>query len=303
LAASIVRISIVALCAGAALSACGATENGPVIGVPQGAQVAASSASASDAIAAFENAMAARLNDAVTTQGTADGALVSQVNALASDGSLIASERMTALKTLGAQAVATRVALVQTLIHDAEADPLLAGTFVGGQGVRQTLVARLQAVEGQLQALGAKIAADSLGDVLRADVSSVATSSRVYGLVSPMTHLVLAAGDMLSTANTLDQQSQQIFAQITAGASGDPNYSTELKLYNQLTSSIRTTRSVAATAIVQVESLQPSSGSAASTTLSSQRLNLGALDAPSGALSNASNDIVQIRYLLGLRGH
>jgi hypothetical protein len=131
----------------------------------------------------------------------------------------------------------------------------------------------------------------------------VATSSRVYGLVSPMTHLVIAAGDMLSTANTLDQQSQQIFGQITAGGSGDPNYSTELNLYNQLTSSIRTARSVAATAILQVESLQPSDGSGASTTLGNQRLNLGALDAPTGALSSASSDIVQIRYLLGLRGH
>jgi hypothetical protein len=245
--------------------------------------------------------MTARLNDASATQGTADGVLQSQVNALASDGSLIASERMSALKALGAQAVSRRIAAVQTLISAVQGDPLLTGTSVGGQDVKQILLARLLGVQGQLQALGAKIANDSLGDVLRADVSAVATSSRVYGLVSPVTHIAIAAGDVLHTANALDQQAQQIFSQITTGSSGDANYPAELNLYNQLQSAIHTARTVGSTAVQQVESLKPSSASSTST-LAAQRLALAALNAPTGALSSAGSDINQIRYLLGLRG-
>jgi hypothetical protein len=302
LAQSIVRAAAAALCTAAALTACGPTETGPVIGVPQSVHTTHATASASDAIAAFQNALAASLNDAVTTTGSDVTQLQSQLNALNSDASLIAAERMTALKALGAQAVASRVAFVQKLIGDVQADPLLPGTTVAGQSVPKTLIARLQAVEGSLTSLGAKIAADPLIDVVRTDIVAVASSSRVYGLISPMTHIVIAAGDIIHTTNELSQQSQQLFNQITSGSSGDPNYSAELNLSNQLQAVIRNAVSVAATAIQQVESLQ-NSGASPNATLSTQKLALGALNAPNGPLSNALSYIDQIRYLLGLRQH
>jgi hypothetical protein len=302
LAPSIVRVAAAALCTAAALTSCGVTENGPIIGVPPPIRAASATASASDAIAAFENALAAKLNDAVTTTGTDATQLQAQINALASDGTLIAAERMTALKALGAQAVATRVAFVQKLIRDVQADPLLPGTSVAGQSVPLTLIARLQTVEASLKALGAKIAADALISVLRADIVSAASSSRVYGLVSPMTHIVIAAGDVIHTANDLNRQSQLLFTQITTGSSGDPNYASEVSLSNQLQSVIRSALAVAATAIQQVESLQASGGSP-SATLSTQKLALGALSAANGPLFNAVSYIDQIRYLLGLRQH
>jgi hypothetical protein len=264
--------------------------------------VTPASASTGDAIAAFQNALAARLNDAVTTSGSDVTQLQSQINALNSDASLIAAERMTALKALGAQAVASRVAFIQKLIGDVQADPLLPGTSVAGQSVPQTLIGRLRAIEGSLTALGAKIAADSLIDVVRTDIVAVASSSRVYGLISPMTHIVIAAGDIIHTANDLNGQSQQLFNQITSGSSGDPNYSAELKLSNQLQSVIRNALAVAATAIQQVESLQ-TSGVSPNATLSTQKLALGGLNAPNGPLFSALSYIDQIRYLLGLRQH
>jgi hypothetical protein len=303
LALSNVRVAGAGLCVAFALSACGVTASGPVIGVPQPVQVSESSASASDALAAFQNFLDNQLSQAVATVSGSDGVqLAAEVNALANDASLIGAERVDALRALGEHAASTREAVVERLIGDVQADSKLAGTSVAGSDVGQTLIARLEAVRAQLEALAARIAGDSLTDVLRADVVSVGSSSRVYGLVSPVTHIVIAAGDTLHAANSLDQQNQQLVTQIAAGAASDPNYLTELKLSNNLQSAINTTRAVAGTAIQQVESLRPSDGASAQT-LSSQRLALSALTGPNGALTGAAGDINQIRILLAQRQH
>ncbi len=291
------------LLAAGTLSACGAVANGPIIGVPPALHAPGGSTSSKDLLAGVQQALQAGLDQAGATAAGSDvPQLAAQVNALANDASLIAAERMDALKLLGAQATGSREAYVQKLISDVQSNPNLSGVSVGGQNVQQTLLAHLQQVQGQLQALAAKIAADSLVDVLRSDVTSVASTTRVYGLVSPVTHVAIAAGDALHTASTLDVQSRQLFNQISAGSGGDPNYSSELNLSGRLQSAVNVAAATAGTAIRQVESLQPGDPSA-NAVLASQRQAVAALVAPSGALTQAASYIGQIHYLLALRQH
>ncbi len=92
----------------------------------------------------------------------------------------------------------------------------------------------LQSVNGQLEALVGSISSATLTDVVRADVTSLNASTRVYGLVEPQVHLALAGGDMLAELNDLAGQAKSLAASVAAAGSTDLTYAKDLALTQDL---------------------------------------------------------------------
>ncbi len=280
------------------MAGCGATENAQIVGVPPVATTAPAG-SLDSAIAAFRQGLAQQLNQAAAS-GTSGTYVATQVNALTSDTSLIAAERMDALKALGATTAAGLQKTVSSLIATTSADPRLAAVSVDGHTVASTLLAVLRSSQAQIQALAAKIASDSLVDVLRADTLSLG-SSNVNALLSPQAHLLIAAGDTLYQSNGFAQTSGQLATQVNAGASTDPNYYAERGLLTRLQASVATLQSTAVSVIRQVRGLTPAGFPANQGTLLSQQQALAALNVSNGPLATATSSIDQIKNLLGQR--
>ncbi len=283
------------------IAGCGTTDSGAVVGVPPSAHVGSPTASGDSAIAAFSQGLDSQLTQAGATAGAPGGIdLAAETNALASDTSLISAERLDALKALGAGTAAGLEKTLGSLIASASADRNLTAATVDGRTVAQTVLGLLQAAQAQVHALAAKIASDTLVDVLRQDDLALA-GSKVHGFIDPQAHLLIAAGDTLVQGYNLTHTAAQLRAQISAGAATDPNYNAEAQLWNQLDGAVTTIQGTAVSAIRQVRVLTPAGFPGNEGALLGPRQALSQLSTSTGALSVASSSIAQIRSLLAQR--
>ena len=292
---------------GAALSTlviagCGTTETGPVIAPPPQAALAAGNASVQSALAAFAQAMQSQLNAAAstTTSGVVD--LAAETNALASDGNLIAAERIDALKSLGAKTAGDLEATVRSLMSTASGDGSLNSTYVDGTSIGATLRSILGSALANVESLASEIATTSLPDVLRNDDQTLA-SSKIYGFLDPQAHTLIAGGDALAEANNLSATAQALTAQVNGTGSGsDPNYNAEVGLLTQLHDAIGSTSSIAVSAIRQVRGLTADNFPGNASALNAARQSLTQLTLPNGPTNTALSTIDQIKFLLAQRG-
>ncbi len=67
---------------------------------------------------------------------------------------------------------------------------------------------------------------------------NIGPSTRVLGLIQPMTHLAVAGGDMLRELNYLATQYPKFQAQVAGVASSDPNKSAEVARLSDLAGAI-----------------------------------------------------------------
>ena len=226
---------------------------------------------------------------------------LSQLNELNSISNFAQYEQIRALLAIGANEAAKRERVVQALVADVQNNAYLDGVTVGGRSLSGMLISMLDGVNSQLQSLASTIAATSLTDVLRSDILSINASTRIYGLVEPLVHLVLAAGDELSEVKTLVAQETTLQAQVAAGASTDPRYADEQSLMRDLAAQIATATTTADNAVNAVLRLTASGFPGNRATIVSARAQLAQLRAPLGTLSVASGDIEQVQSLLALR--
>jgi hypothetical protein len=286
---------------GMLMAGCSSAAGGTVIGVPLSA-TAKPAATTGDALTGLQKAIAAQLAAVNATQtDPLPGQISIELDALTSVSNLVRAENFEALQANGAKEIAAREHILDGLSADVEGDSYLNGVDVSGGNLRSALMAVLEGSNSQLEALANEIAAVSLPDELRADVISINTSTRVYGVIEPMVHLALAGGDELSEVNTLAGQEQRYASTVAAGASTDPNYSRELALVNDLSSKVASARQSATAALGEVLRLTPAEFPSTKTTILGARGQLIGLRAQSGALTVASNDLAQIVTLLGDR--
>jgi len=106
-------------------------------------------------------------------------AFAAEVAALVNDQALLSSERIAQLQQLGHNEVVTLEGDLSSLSGDVQST---AGLSLAESGAIEYVIRQ---VDAQLQSLDAKIAADTLVDVLRTDVLSVESSTRVEGLIAP----------------------------------------------------------------------------------------------------------------------
>jgi hypothetical protein len=287
---------------GMLLAGCSSAQpGGAVIGVPLSA-TAKPATTTGDALTGLQKAIAAQLAEVSATQtDPVPGQISIELDALTSVSNLVRAENFEALQANGAKEVAAREHILDGLSEDVEGDSYLNGVDVSGGSLRSALMAILEGSNSQLQALANEIAVVSLPDELRADVISINSSTRVYGVVEPMVHLALAGGDELSEINTLAAQEQRYASTVAAGASTDPNYSRELSLLNDLSVKIASARQTAISAVSAVLRLSPAEFPGTKTIILGARGQLIGLRAQGGALTVASNDLAQIVTLLGDR--
>ena len=294
------RLGPVAL-AVAALSACGGpAANGTVVGVPPSVHRTSAASNDAQMLAGVHQLLDQGLAQADATQANSDVLdLAAEANALANDPALIGAERIDALRSLGASAVASREAFVNALIGGVQGDPVLAYTYVDGRSLSSALMSLLNGVQTQLRNLDAAIASEPLADVLRTDVTSVASSTHIYGVVNPQVHVVMSAADALRALGSLAYQLRVAEGQI--GYSGyDPNYGTEQQLAGACQAALSEANATALTAARQALAQSPSNGSAGAE-LTQLRQALSNLTVGNGALAQAGSDINQLRYLLAGR--
>jgi hypothetical protein len=282
------------------LAGCAVGSAGAVIGVPGGAAPVPRGDLSIDS--AINQAIENELIQANQTQSANEPA-ISQVelNALNSLRSLVRAEAFDKLLTSGAKQIAKREGIVNTLIADVQADKYLTGVNLAGRSLSGSLLSILGGINSRLQLLGAKIASDSLPDMLRSDYLSIGPSTRVSGLVEPMTHLTIAGGDELFQLNTLVASERQLASQVAGGASTDSNYAGESSRLRDLTASIASARATIDSALAAVMSLTAGGFPANKTTIAAVRSALIQLRSPLGKIGQANADATAILELLAKR--
>ncbi len=147
-----------------------------------------------------------------------------ELNALTSKSGATQAEAFGSLINTGSNQIAKRERIINALISDVETNSassgFLHGVTVNGVSLSHSLIALLDGVDGQLQAIASHIAGDTLVDQLRADIVSIGASTRVYGLIEPMVHLVLAGGAELNLLNILSTQAGIVHTKIGQRPSG-----------------------------------------------------------------------------------
>ena len=287
-----------ATCVGFVLAGCSPATQDTVIGVPSASTpVAAAEVSLDNAV---NEAIANELSQVSVSQSVASesASVQADLNALNSAGSLVRSELVAALVATSAKQIAKREGLLDSLIADVRADKYLSGVDPAGRSLGQSLLAILDGINTQLQALSNKIASDQLADELRTDVLSIGPSTRVYGVFEPMTHLAIAAGDELYELNALAAQEQPLAAEVAANAATDPQHSREVATLSDLSASIAAARQAADSAVEAVLGMTPSEYPANKSTIIAARSALIQLRSPLGRLGEANGDVNVLVALL-----
>jgi hypothetical protein len=285
-----------ATAAGMLITGCG-SGNTTVIGVPPSSSPV-NQQTVNSIDPAVNAAIASQLAQANANQSDGQPA-ESQVelDALNSVNSVIRAEAFSTLQASGATQIAKREAIINTLVDNVRANKYLSGVDPAGRSLSASLLSILSGVDSRLEALGAQIASELLPDVLRSDVESIATSTRVGGIYDPMTHLALAGGDELYELGLLSNQEQQLAGEVAAQA-GQPNHSSEIARLNDLESSIVKARATVDSALGAIMTLTPASYPGSKTTIVNVRNALIQLRSPLGKFGEATADANAIVDLL-----
>ena len=285
-----------ATAAGMLITGC-ASGNATVIGVPP-SSTPVNQQPVNSIDAAVNAAIASELAQANENQSDGQPA-ESQVelNGLNSVNAVIRAEAFSTLQATGAKQISKREGIINTLVDAVRANKYLSGVDPAGRSLSASLLSILTGVNGRLQALGAQIASEVLPDVLRSDVMSIATSTRVGGIYDPMTHLALAGGDELYELGLLSSQEQQLAGEVAAQV-GYPNHSAEVARLSDLDSAIASAKATIDSAIGAVMSLTPASYPGSTTTIVNVRSALIQLRSPLGKIGEATADANEIIDLL-----
>jgi hypothetical protein len=251
-------LSATAIAVGFLLAGCSAVAGNAVVGIPASAPPAYTQAG-NTIDSAIDQAVQAELAaaNAVQSDGAPAGVLV-EINALTSVTALIRAEAFTSLQTTGGKEIAKRQGYVNALIGDVRADTYLNGITLSGSSLSATLLSMLYSVKAQLDGLSSNIANASLPDELRSEVTSIGPSTRVAGLILPMTHLAIAGGGELRELNDLAARYQQLRITVAGVAGSNPNHSLEVARLADLSASIAAARQIVVSAVAAVMSLSPS---------------------------------------------
>jgi hypothetical protein len=286
---------------GLLLAGCASTApGGAVLGVPR-TETSAPAQTSGDVLAGLEQAITNELNAVNATQSAdqAPEALI-ELNALNSPSSLIKAENFEKLISLGTNQLVKREQIVNALISEVGGNNYVSTVSVAGRNLRGSLVEMLETVNGQLGALVGSISSATLTDVVRADVTSINASTRVYGLVEPQVHLALAGGDMLAELNALAGQAKTLASSLASAGSTDPSYAKDLALLQELNRAIPAAQTAVSSALASVLALTPAGFPGNKATIVAARSTFTALRSPGGALGTAIGDASEISVDLGL---
>lgn len=287
---------------GLLLAGCSSSAPGTaVLGVPRTETSAPADTSADAALAGLEQAITNELNAVAATQsGTQAPEALIELEALDSPSALTRADNFQKLITLGTSQAVKREQVVEALLSEVKTNAYDGGVTVSGRNLRGSLVTLLDGVNNELGALVDSISTATLTNVIRADITTINVSTRIYGLVEPQIHLALAGGDELSVLQNLASQAKTMATQIAAAGSADPQYARDLALLQDLNQQIATAGKAANSALSSVLSLTASGFPGNKSTITQAHSILSALRSPSGALGSALGDAAEITNDLAL---
>jgi hypothetical protein len=298
-------IAVGALAVGSLLAGCASSGvAGPAVIVPPVVNAAAPTPGAQDLLAGLQQEITNELNAVNLTQSDSEPATVLvELNALTSKSGATEAEAFSSLMNTGSNQIAKRERIINALISDVETNStstgFLFGVTVNGVSLSHSLIALLDGVDGQLQAVASHIATDTLVDQLRGDIISIGASTRVYGLIEPIVHLVLAGGAELNALNILFTHAGQVQTKISqrhgnqAAAQATPILA---DLYNQISRA----NAVAKPSVEAVLALTASGFPGNLSTVKAARADLVQLKSPLGALNTGLGELTQLYAILGI---
>jgi hypothetical protein len=175
--------ALVGLALASTLAACGATMNGAVIGVPSHIAVSAIRSASDPPAGAHLQTFVNELNEAAAVQaGPESPQLIADLAALSNNRTLVGAEKGDVLKQFAAYQIAVRQALVTSLIANVRARARVSANQ------RATVISNLRAVSAHLTTIGSAIAADTLMDRLRTEITSITPEALIYNIVRPVNH-------------------------------------------------------------------------------------------------------------------
>ena len=193
-----------------------ASGNATVIGVPP-SSTPVNQQPVNSIDAAVNAAIASELAQANENQSDGQPA-ESQVelDGLNSVNAVIRAEAFSTLQATGAKQISKREGIINTLVDAVRGEQV--SERGRPRGPQPLCLAAVDSDRRQRPAPGARSAdrVRMLPDVLRSDVLSIATSTRVGGIYDPMTHLALAGGDELYELELLSSQEQQLAGEVAA---------------------------------------------------------------------------------------
>ena len=280
------------------LAGCSPNVNKAIVGIPPSAPPV-NAQPVSSFQSGLEQAVQAELNAAnsIQSDGAPPGVQV-EINALTGVNALIRAEAFSNLQVTGANQISKREGYVSALVADVERNPYLSGITVSGRSLSVTLLSMLGGVNARLQQMAVTVATDSLPDQLRSDVLNIGLSTRVLGLILPMTHLAIAGGEVLRELNSLAAQYPTLQGQVAGVPSSDPNKSQELGRLNDLAGAIASAKQTVLSGIGAVLSLTPSGFPGNKATITSVRNAFIQMRSPLGKVSEAKADVNVILALL-----
>jgi hypothetical protein len=271
------------------LAGCGGAENGPVIGTPAQAAPSAPGASASLTLAVLQQQLSGELSAAGEAGSDPEFTeFTSQVDALLNDQALLGSERFSSLQQLGTNEAAKLEGELSSLIGEVESDSALTSEE------RFQIEEVIHSVDDELQALSAKIAADTLVDVLRNDVLNVDSSTLVDAVVEPVVHIAMGAGDLLSEAYLMSNQVQSLGGRISPTAT---NQATESQLLSSIQGDIAAMNSTGNAVFSQVLQITPAGYPGNQATLNTLKADLTNVE--NGAAASGHTDVSALQTCLG----
>jgi hypothetical protein len=290
-----------AIAGGSLLVGCASEVPGPAVIAAPAAAAAAQAPSAGDFLAGLEQAVASELSAIDSTQTDNEPpAVIVELDALSSESSLIEAENFGSLVTTGANQIAKRERLLNALIASVKGSPYLSGVAFNGTLLSTTILAVLNRFDGQVQGQAAAIENAALPDQLRAVILAIGPSTRLFGLVQPEIHLLLAAGDELNGVRLLQLQYALMYQRVDAHHEGS-DIPTEQTLVLDLGAQIAQATRVANADINALLALTPAGYPGNKSVILSVRAQLTQLKSPLGPLNAGVGDVNELTTLLGAR--
>jgi hypothetical protein len=279
-----------AVAGGSLLAGCASEVPGPaVIVAPAAVAVAASTSTSNNYLAGLEQAVSSELSAINSTESDNEPPeVLVELNALNNEGSLIAAENFASLITTAANQISKRERLVNALTVAVNDSTYLNGVDVHGTSLSTQILAVLSGVASQLQSQANSVDSAAEADQLRAVILSIGPGTRVLGLVQPVVHLAIAAGEEIQAATFLNNQYQVLYAkaQHHQGASWYTQASQQL---GYMRADIATATATAAADAEAVLALTPAGYPGNKAAILSVRAQLLQLKSPLGPLNSAEN--------------
>jgi len=174
--------------------------------------------------------------------------------------------RMANAKDRANQEIARRINALRALNERVQAMVRVSAT------VKANISSDVDAEIASLTALNAKIQGDPDFDLLRADIQSITSSYRIFVLIIPQGHIIVAADKIQTAVSTMKTFAEKLQARISAAQTSGTDVTAATASLSDMNAKLADAQAQASAAISLVADLTPDNGDKAKMTANEQAL-------------------------------